>query len=99
MPITLEDKMKELCMAERKEVEARVAELITEEVTLGELRHARKVTQAKMAKTLGVTPGQCFASRKADRSAAVHAPKDGRGHEIPQHPGRNRSGSMRSDVD
>jgi transcriptional regulator with XRE-family HTH domain len=55
MPITLKDKMKELSPAQRKKVEARAAELIAEEMTLRELRHARKLTQVKMAKTLGIT--------------------------------------------
>ena len=55
MPITLKDKMKELSPAQRKKVEARAAELIAEEMTLRELRHARKLTQVKMARTLGVT--------------------------------------------
>ena len=55
MPITLKDKMKELSPAQRKKVEARAAELIAEEMTLRELRHARKLTQVKVAKTLGVT--------------------------------------------
>ena len=55
MPITLKDKMKQLSPAQRKKVKARAAELIAEEMTLRELRHARKLTQVKMAKTLGVT--------------------------------------------
>src|SRR6202162_3581469 len=55
MPITLKDKMKQLSPAQRKKVEARAAQLIAEEMTLRELRHARKLTQVKMAKTLGVT--------------------------------------------
>ena len=42
MPITLKDKMKELSPAQRKKVEARAAQLIAEEMTLRELRHARK---------------------------------------------------------
>jgi len=49
-PITLKDKMKELSPAQRKKVEARAAQLIAEEMTLRELRHARKLTQVKMAK-------------------------------------------------
>ena len=43
IPITLKDKMKELSPAQRKKVEARAAELIAEEMTLRELRHARKL--------------------------------------------------------
>src|SRR6202045_68155 len=66
MPITLKDKMKELSPAQRKKVEARAAELIAEEMTLRELRHARKLTQVKMAKTLGVT--QDSVSRLEKRS-------------------------------
>ena len=55
MPITLKDKMKELSSAQRKKVEARAAELTAEEMTFREPRHARKFTQVKVAKTLGVT--------------------------------------------
>ena len=66
MPITLKDKMKELSPAQRKKVEARAAELIAEEMTLRELRHARQLTQVKMAKTLGVT--QDSVSRLEKRS-------------------------------
>ncbi len=66
MPITLKDKMEELSPARRKKVEARAAELIAEEMTLRELRHARQLTQVKMAKTLGVT--QDSVSRLEKRS-------------------------------
>jgi DNA-binding XRE family transcriptional regulator len=66
MPITLQDKMKELSPAQRKKVEARAAELIAEEMTLRELRHARQLTQVKMAKKLGVT--QDSVSRLEKRS-------------------------------
>jgi DNA-binding XRE family transcriptional regulator len=66
MPITLKDKMKQLSPAQRKKVEARAAELIAEEMTLRELRHARKLTQVKVAKTLGVT--QDSVSRLEKRS-------------------------------
>jgi len=55
MAIMLKDKMRGLSPAQRKKVEARAAELIAEEMTLRELRHARKLTQVKMAKKLGVT--------------------------------------------
>jgi transcriptional regulator with XRE-family HTH domain len=55
MPITLKDKMRGLSPAQRKKVEARAAELIAEEMTLRELRHARKLTQVKMAQKLGIT--------------------------------------------
>jgi DNA-binding XRE family transcriptional regulator len=66
MPITLKDKMKQLSPAQRKKVEARAAELIAEEMTLRELRHARKLTQVKIAKALGVT--QDSVSRLEKRS-------------------------------
>jgi transcriptional regulator with XRE-family HTH domain len=66
MPITLKDKMEQLSPAQRKKVQARAAELIAEEMTLRELRRARKLTQVKMAKTLGVT--QDSVSRLEKRS-------------------------------
>ena len=66
MSITLKDKMKKLSPGQRARVEARAAELIAEEMTLRELRHARKLTQVKMAKTLGVT--QDSVSRLEKRS-------------------------------
>ena len=55
MPTNVEDIIKKLPPAQRKKVEARAAELIAEEMTLRELRHARKLTQVKMAKKLGVS--------------------------------------------
>jgi len=64
--ITLNHKMKGLSAARRKKVELRAAELIAEEMTLRELRHGRKLTQVKMAKTLGVT--QDSVSRLEKRS-------------------------------
>ena len=55
MAITLKVKMKDLSPARRKKIEARTAQLIAEEMTRQELRRARKLTQARMAKTLGIT--------------------------------------------
>ena len=52
---TLDQKMKGISPARRKKIEARAATLIAEEMTLQELRHARKLTQVRMAKTLGIT--------------------------------------------
>ena len=66
MPITLKDKMKQLSPAKREKAETRAAVLIAEEMTLRELRHARKLTQVKMAKALGVT--QDSVSRLEKRS-------------------------------
>src|SRR6202142_614418 len=72
MPITLKDKMKELSPAQRKKVEARAAQLIAEEMTLRELRRARKLTQVRMAKTLGIT--QDSVSRLEKRSDLLLSP-------------------------
>jgi DNA-binding XRE family transcriptional regulator len=54
MAITLKDKMKGLSPERRKKIEARTAQLVVEELTLQELRHARKLTQQRVAKTLGI---------------------------------------------
>ena len=66
MAVNVDDKIRKLSPAQRKKVEARAAELIAEEMTLRELREARKLTQVRMAKALGVT--QDSVSRLEKRS-------------------------------
>ena len=66
MPTNVDDIVRKLSRAQRKKVETRAAELIAEEMTLRELRHARKLTQVRMAKKLGVT--QDSVSRLEKRS-------------------------------
>src|SRR5258706_16165945 len=51
----LEQIRKRLSPTRRKKIEARAAQLIAEEMTLQELRHARKLTQISMAKALGIS--------------------------------------------
>src|SRR5580692_1558012 len=55
MPTNVDDIIAKLSPAQRKKVQSRAAQLIAEEMTLRELRHARKLTQVAMAKALGVT--------------------------------------------
>jgi transcriptional regulator with XRE-family HTH domain len=52
---TLKQKMKELRPTRRKRIEARAVQLAAEEMTLFELRHARKLTQVRMAKALHIS--------------------------------------------
>jgi DNA-binding XRE family transcriptional regulator len=66
MPTNVNDIIRKLSSAQRKRVEARASQLIAEEMTLRELRHARKLTQVRMAKTLGIT--QDSVSRLEKRS-------------------------------
>ncbi len=66
MPTNVDDVIKKLSSARRKKIEARATELIAEEMTLRELRHARKLTQVRMAKKLGIT--QDSVSRLEKRS-------------------------------
>lgn len=66
MPVNVNEKIRKLKAAQRKKVEARAAELIAEEMTLRELRRARKLTQVRMAKALGIT--QDGISRLENRS-------------------------------
>ncbi|MBV8056814.1 MAG: helix-turn-helix domain-containing protein, partial [Deltaproteobacteria bacterium] len=66
MPVDVNDKISKLSPALRKKVEAHAGELIAEEMTLRELRKARKLTQVRMAKTLGIT--QDSVSRLEKRS-------------------------------
>jgi transcriptional regulator with XRE-family HTH domain len=55
MAVNVNDKIRKLSPARRRKVEARASELIAEEMTLRELRTARKLTQVRMARTLGIT--------------------------------------------
>ena len=66
MPTNVNDKIRKLSFAQRKRIEARATQLIAEEMTLRELRHARKLTQVSMAKALGIT--QDSVSRLEKRS-------------------------------
>jgi DNA-binding XRE family transcriptional regulator len=66
MPTNVDDVIKKLSPAQRKKVETRDAQLIAEEMTLRELRHARKLTQVRVAKKLGIT--QDSVSRLEKRS-------------------------------
>jgi DNA-binding XRE family transcriptional regulator len=50
----LERIMKDLSPERRKKIETRAAQLIAEELTLQKLRRARKLTQVRMAKALGI---------------------------------------------
>src|ERR1700686_4107946 len=47
--------MKELSPDRRKKVQARAARLVAEEMTLQELRRARKLTHVRMAKALRIS--------------------------------------------
>lgn len=66
MPSNVSDIVRTLSAAQRKKVETRAAELIAEEMTLQELRRARKLTQVSVAKALGIT--QDSVSRLEKRS-------------------------------
>ena len=46
MAVNVDDKIRELSTAQRKKVEMRAEELIAEEMTLRELRKARKLKQS-----------------------------------------------------
>jgi DNA-binding XRE family transcriptional regulator len=66
MPANVNEIIKNLSPARRKKVEVRAAQLVAEEMTRRELRRAFKLTQAHMAKVLGVT--QDSVSRLEKRS-------------------------------
>jgi transcriptional regulator with XRE-family HTH domain len=66
MSRNVNDIIRTLSPAQRRKVEARAAELIAEEMTLQELRRARKLTQVNVAKALGIT--QDSVSRLEKRS-------------------------------
>ena len=66
MAVNVNEKIKKLSPAQRKKVEVRAAALVAEEMTLRELRHARKLTQVRVAKALGIS--QDSVSRLEKRS-------------------------------
>ena len=53
--VNVDDKIGKLSTIQRKKVEVRAAELIAEEMTLRELRKARKLRQVRLAKRLAIT--------------------------------------------
>ena len=55
MPSNINDKLRTLSSAQRKKVKARAAQLIAEEMTLRELRRARRLTQVRLARNLGIS--------------------------------------------
>ena len=55
MSKNVNDIIRTLSAAQRKKVEAHAVELIAEEMTLQELRRARKLTQVSVAKALSIT--------------------------------------------
>jgi transcriptional regulator with XRE-family HTH domain len=66
MPTNISDKIKKLGPARRRRVQQRAEQLLREEMTLRELRQARKLTQVKIAKELGIS--QDSVSRLEQRS-------------------------------
>lgn len=66
MPVNVNEIIRKLSSAERKKVEERAAEIMAEEMSLRDLRKARKLTQARIAKKLGIT--QDSVSRLEKRS-------------------------------
>lgn len=66
MPVNVNEVIRKLSPAQRKKVENRAADIIAEEMSLRDLRKARKLTQARVAKTLGIT--QDSVSRLEKRS-------------------------------
>lgn len=66
MSVNIRDKIAKLSAAQRKKIEGRAAEITSEEMSLRDLRKARRLTQARVAKTLGIT--QDSVSRLEKRS-------------------------------
>ena len=54
MATTLQDKLQKLPTDRRKEIEKRAAQLIAEEISLGDLRKAKELTQVRMAELLNI---------------------------------------------
>jgi DNA-binding XRE family transcriptional regulator len=61
---TLQQVIAEQPASSRRKIEKRSAELIAQEMTMRELRKARKITQVQLAKKLGVNQEQVSRSEK-----------------------------------
>ena len=66
MPVNIRTKIEKLNTIQRKKIAARAAVLIADEMSLRDLRKARRLTQARVAKVLGIT--QDSVSRLEKRS-------------------------------
>src|SRR5437870_12987882 len=55
MPVNVNEIIRKLSPAERRKVEDRAAEIIAEEMSLRDLRKARRLTEARVPKRLGIT--------------------------------------------
>jgi hypothetical protein len=66
MPRNVDDIIDKLSPPQRRKVEKRAAALLAEELSMRELRRAHKLTQVKLAKSLGVRQEQI--SRLEQRS-------------------------------
>jgi hypothetical protein len=68
MPTNVDTIIRKLSPAQRKKVEARAAQLIAEEMTVRELRHARKLTSLsalhKTVEAVGESPSTVAGSVK-----------------------------------
>jgi DNA-binding XRE family transcriptional regulator len=72
---TLEQKLRTLSPERRKKIAARARQLVAEEMSLRELRHAHKLTQQAVAKKLGIS--QDGISRLEQRSDLMLSTIDG----------------------
>ncbi len=66
---TLKEKISQQPVASRRRIAKRVTELVAEEMTMRELRKARKITQVELAKKLGVNQEQVS---RYEKRADVH---------------------------
>jgi predicted transcriptional regulator len=67
MPTDVNDIIAKLPAARRRKIEVGASELIAEEMTLRQLRRARKLTQSRLAKSLKITQdGVCRLEKRSD---------------------------------
>ena len=79
MSVNVNEVIRRLSPGERKKVEDRAAEIIAEEMGLRDLRKARKLTPARVNKTLGVTQTG-FHDSKSAATINLHSAKNGRSY-------------------
>lgn len=76
MAVNIEDKIEKLGAAQREKVESRAAEQLAEEMTLRDLRKARKHT-GPLGEAAQDHTGQRLEAGEAQRSVAFHTAEHG----------------------
>ena len=81
----MDQKIKQVSPTRRKKIESRAAQLLAEDLSLRELHRAHKLTQERIAETLGIGEDQVSRLGTAQCSSDFHTPELCGSHGRPAH--------------